>query len=327
MNRKSIIIFAAISLMIPAVAAAIKSNARPKISNLDVYPLNEKLCLDMNLVLDSVRLKSNQQMLVTPVIEGPDGAREAFPTILVNGRNMHYAYERGSLNPKLFGNYDIIKELKRENGREQSIAYSASVPLRSWMYDKDAVIRLSYDTCGCGKYSGSDFMPPVPPNLNPFKKMRPAYLTPMVTQAPVQIHEGRARVQFEVDKTVLHDAPYVCKSGQRIDNREHLKVITDSIEYALSDPNVEIAKIEVTGYASPESPYVHNDYLATNRSKALSEWIAKRYNLSRDVTDYSAVPENWAEFREQGVASKELMDKQRAGLVALIDKQNKGLTD
>ena len=321
-----IIITSALVAMIPAGIIA-SSNARPKMANIEFSPINGSLDLKMDIVLDSVKLKANQQLLVTPVIEDGKGASEAFPTILVNGRNMHYAYERGSLNPKLFLNYDISKELRRENGKKQSVAYSASTPLKSWMYGTDARIRLSYDTCGCGKYAGSDAMPPIPLDLNPYKKMRPAYLTPSVTELPVQIHEGKARVQFEVDKTVLHASPYICRNGQRIDNREQLKVITDSIEYALSDPNVEIARVDITGYASPESPYDHNDYLATNRSKALSEWIGDRYKLSRDVTNYSAVPENWAEFREQVLASKELTDKQRSDLLALIDRPCYGPSD
>ena len=148
-----------------------------------------------------------------------------------------------------------------------------------------------------------------------------------MTELPVSIHEGKARVQFEVDKTELHPQPYVCKNGQRIDNRAQLAIIEDSIRYATSDPNVEIAKITITGYASPESPYEHNDYLATNRSRALSEYIADRFSLPRGIADYGSVPENWVEFRQQVVDSKELTDKQRADLLELIDRPAYGPAD
>ena len=297
-----------------------------KMENIEFGRHGSKLDLGLDYVLDSVKLKSNHQILVTPVIEDGSGANQtALPTILINGRNMHYVYERGDLKD-LTSKYDIVKEVRRQNGTSQSVRYFANTPFEDWMYSPDAMLTFRYDTCGCGRFSGQD-IERVPLNLNPFKNMKAAWLTPAVTELPVSIHEGKARVQFEVDKTELHPQPYVCKNGQRIDNRAQLAIIEDSIRYATSDPNVEIAKITITGYASPESPYEHNDYLATNRSRALAEYIADRFSLPRGIADYGSVPENWVEFRQQVVDSKELTDKQRADLLELIDRPAYGPAD
>ncbi|MDE6170955.1 MAG: hypothetical protein K2F68_07350, partial [Duncaniella sp.] len=153
------------------------------------------------------------------------------------------------------------------------------------------------------------------------------YVTPQVTELPVAIHEGRARVQFEVDRTELHTTPYTCRNGQRIDNREQLRIIDDSVAYALSDPNVEIASIGICGYASPESPYMHNEYLATNRSRALAEYLAGRYSLPAERCTYSSVPENWGEFREIAESATGITDSQRADLLSLIDRPAYGASD
>ena len=74
---------------------------------------------------------------------------------------------------------------------------------------------------------------------------------------------------------------------------------------------MEIQSISICGYASPESPYVHNEYLATNRSKAVADYIASNYNLPNDKCTYNAVPENWAGFRQQLVESTTLQETDR----------------
>ena len=284
--------------------------------------------LNADLVLDSLKLGGNRQVFVTPVISDGGTHRMELPSLLVNGRRMHISYQRGALKGfKEIKSHEIWNEVERRNGEPQNVSYSTRTPAESWMRSKNATVTFVYDSCGCGALYGSSISPEIPLFENPVKEMRTVMITPAVTELPVSIHEGKARVQFEVDKTELHPQPYVCKNGQRIDNRAQLAIIEDSIRYATSDPNVEIAKISITGYASPESPYEHNHYLATNRSRALAEYIADRFSLPRGIADYGSVPENWVEFRQQVVDSKELTDKQRADLLELIDRPAYGPTD
>ena len=287
-----------------------------------------KLEISYRFVLDSLKLGANKQLYLSPVVEGPEGNKIVLPSVLINGRNMHYAYERGSISRNgEKHNYDVIKEVRRINGKPQTVDYAVYLPFQSWMMNPSTEIRLLVDSCGCGKEYASALGDPTKINLNPFDKMRVAYVTPEVTELPISIHEGRARVQFEVDRTVLHDQPYVCRNGQKIDNRAQLKVIDDSVSYALSDPNVEIAKIKITGYASPESPYLHNQDLSTGRSRALAEYLADRYKLPREQSEYDAVPENWKEFRDEVLKSKELTEQQRKDLLELIDAPVYGPSD
>ncbi len=175
--------------------------------------------------------------------------------------------------------------------------------------------------------SGRDLGNPFLLCLNPAPKMRSVFITPEVTPLPVTAHEGKARVQFEVDRTELHAEPYLCRNGQRIDNRAQLRIIDDSVRYALSNPDVEIASIGVCGYASPESPYLHNEFLSTNRSRALAEYLGAKYNLPADRSTYSSVAENWGEFRQIVDTAKILTSRQRADLLALIDRPTYGPSD
>lgn len=284
-----------------------------------------QLQVDIRFDLDSIKLGANRQLFISPVIEDGKGNREVLPALLVTGRNMHYAYERKSIKRGGPAGYDIYKEVRRTNGKPQSIDYRASVDFEDWMRSPDARIALLKDTCGCGKELGSRVTPLFPVNLTPDTYL--SYKTPEVTALPVSIHEGKARVQFEVDKTELHDLPFTCRNGQKIDNRAQLQMIVDSINYALSDPNVEIESINITGYASPESPYLHNQDLSTGRSRALAEYIAKRYNLPIEKCTYDAVAENWKEFRQQVLSSKEITEAQKKDLLELIDRPAYGPSD
>ncbi len=289
-------------------------------SNVDVRFADDYLTVNANLVLDSMNLKSNHQVFITPVISS-DSLRADFPSVLVSGRNMHLSYLRGVLKKfPAIQKHNIAAEVERKNGKEQTFEYSARVPAEPWMKSKGARLAFVYDTCGCGTPFGSHIGPEIPIFQNPVPNMTAKMLpAPEVAEPPVEIHEGRARVQFEVDKTQLHVEPYRCKNGQRIDNRDQIQMIDDSVKYALTDPNVEIAEIRICGYASPESPYLHNDELATGRSKALAEYLADRYNLPRGSVKYSAVPENWVEFREEVLTSNEISEEERKLLLDLID--------
>ena len=290
--------------------------------NVDIRITDDFLNVSADIILDSLELRSNQQLFVTPVVRGANDEKE-LPSVLVNGRNMQYAYERGSLKQfEEIKAHEIYQAVRRNNKREQSVAYNVRTPLEEWMSDGGANVEFVLDSCGCGVPFGrliGERIPIIPEFDNPVKEMQVVMVTPQYKEPPVQIHEGRARVQFEVDKTQLHVIPYVCKNGRTIDNREQIQMIDDSVQYALTDPNVELAGINLCGYASPESPYTHNDMLATGRSKALAEYLADHYNLPKEKVTYSAVPENWGEFRQQVVDSKELTDKQRADLLELID--------
>lgn len=294
-------------------------------SRSEIKMRDDRVSVSIDFVLDSLHMRSNQQMYVSPVLEDNLGNRIALPALLVNGRNMHYAWERGSVKRGGAHNYEVYREVRRHNGKPQSVEYSWSVPYESWMLRPGAHLTLVADSCGCGHEYGSRIGDPAPLGLTP--QVAVVYKTPEVTELPVSIHEGKARVQFEVDRTELHDTPYVCRNGQRIDNTAQLRVIDDSVRYALSDPNVEIASIKVTGYASPESPYLHNEQLSTGRSRALAEYLAGKYNLPKEKSEYDAVAENWREFRELVEKSGELTATQRRDLLELIDAPTYGPSD
>ncbi len=313
-------------------------------NNIETFFTDKFLIVTADIVLDSLDLKTNRQVVITPIVESKDSSQDSsqgsttsqpnnsttpqphnsitLPSVLVNGRNMHISYERGLLsNFPALKNHVIWKELRRYNGTRQTVEYVAKVPLEPWMQEKGTRLSLRYDPCGCGVASAPEiFNVPIEEPVLPEELITNAIVAiPPINVPEVQIHAGKARIQFEVDRTALHVEPYTCRNGQRIDNRDELKVIDDSVKYALSDPNVELVGIDICGYASPESPYLHNVELADGRSMALADYLADHYRLPRENVTYSYVPENWGEFREMVLNSNEISELQRRRLLELID--------
>lgn len=296
---------------------------------VDIHFADSLLMVSADIVLDSLDLKSNHQVIITPIVEDTtSGHTTDLPSVLVNGRNMHISYQRGALRnfPDIKA-HDICQELRRFNGTRQSVQYAAKIPVEPWMREGHPDLSFRYDPCGCGIASAPEiFRLPVPVveeevevTMQPEMVTSIGFAIPAIDEPTVEIHAGKARIQFEVDRTELHVDPYVCKNGQRIDNRDQIMMIDDSVKYALSDPNVELVGIDICGYASPESPYLHNEELANGRSKALAEYLADRYNIPREKATYSSEPENWGEFREMVEKSDEINDRQRQLLLELID--------
>ena len=318
---------AAAAAILTAVYSYAAEPAGIKVSNTVASRVDGELRLTADIILDAMKLKSNSQVYVTPVIEDNSGNSFVMPSVLINGHAMQIAYERHSLGGDARKNHDVAKAVKRRNGKSQTVSYLSSAPLEKWMWAPAASVKWVVDTCGCGRLNGTAAGDPSELGLNPAGKLRVAYVTPAVTELPVAIHEGNAQVRFEVSRSELHAEPYTCRNGQKIDNRAELKVIDDSISYALSDKNVEIAKIKICGYASPEGPYLNNQQLSTDRSRALSEYIAARYKLPAEKSEFDAVPENWAGFREQVLKSPILSVTQRNDLLELIDRPVYGPSD
>lgn len=298
-----------------------------RILNSTVTPLNGVVKVTADVNLDDLKLGRNRQVYLTPVLEDGNGNSEALPSILINGHAMHIAYERGSLPGRELKNHNVGMEVKRKNGQPQTIDYVTTVDLQKWMWARDASLRWVMDDCGCGYLAGTETGNATDLGLNPVERMRVAFVTPAVTELPIRIHEGRAHVQYEVNRSELHDQPYVCRNGQLIDNRAELKIIDDSVSHALSDKNMEIAMIKICGYASPDGPYLNNERLSTERSRSLSEYLANRYQLPEGRSQHDAVAENWSGFQQIVDEDTYLKPEMKQALTALIQRPAYGPTD
>ncbi len=287
---------------ISLVAKDNKNDSIPLIGNniiienkdVDLTPTMFSVSMDLNLT--DLKLKSSRRVIITPIVKGANSNEEYLPQIVINGRRQDIEYKRKG--HRSFD--DDILEVKRKNGTEQIVHYSAVVPAQSWMTNYDVI--FNEDKCGCGNILAENDVPVLSfrSPLVAFERPAPELKTRELT--------GSAYVDFPVDKITLYPEYHR--------NPSELQKIVSTIDEVKDDNNLTINHIDICGFASPESPYSHNAYLAENRAKTLKNYVRKLVNLEDGIFTVSSVPENWEGLRRY-VETSNLEHK--ADILKIID--------
>lgn len=264
------------------------------IENKKVEQTDHSLVVDLTLNMDSLHLRSNQRLVFTPVVRSKDGQERLMPQIVVNGRKQDISFKRYA--HKDFP--DDAQVVRRKNGTAQSYDYNAVVPYEEWMKNADVVI--AEDLCGCGDIEEQ--------NQTVIQRLRTpymAYLRPKAEARKARTEEGRAFIDFPVDKTTLYP--------DYRNNPRELDKIVGTINLVKEDKNVSITNIEIHGYASPEAPYDYNARLAEGRAKTLTDHVRRLVNLDDRLFKVTSTPEDWDGLREALLSSnlehkKEILD-------------------
>ena len=97
--------------------------------------------------------------------------------------------------------------------------------------------------------------------------------------------QGHAFLDFPVNETVIYP--------DYRNNPAELARIRKSIDSALFDRSVVVTRINLHGYASPESPYSNNTRLAKGRTESLKNYLMRNYEFDSEVFKITYTPEDW----------------------------------
>lgn len=250
-----------------------------QVSQLHIGRQGMQMTVKMDLLLDSLNLPTNSQLVYTPFVE-TESVTVKMPEIVINGRRQQIMYERG-VGKKKYSPQALV--VRRFNKKTQTFNYQAAMPLEPGVKNFD--VKLHEDLCGCGDWqAGNDYQ------LEKYRKPMLAYVQPKVEAVKVRHLDKRAYIDFPVDKIELY-ADYRRNPAQ-------LDSIITTINALKSDKNLEVSSINIHGYASPESPYAHNEYLAKNRAKTLTDYVCRMVKLPSEIFTVSSTPEDWEGLRE-----------------------------
>lgn len=266
------------------------------VQNVKIENTDHNLVVNLDLNMDSLDMPSNMRFVFTPIITN-NTERRQMPQIVVNGRKQHISYQRSG--KKEFADNTII--VRRKNNTQQTVHYSTVLPYESWMKNSNVIV--AEDLCGCG-----DILDQTTIELKRLRTPFMPYLRPAAEAQKVRHEQGRAFIDFPVDKITLY--PDYRK------NPRELEKIINTINLVKNDKNTSITNIEIHGYASPESPYSHNAYLAENRAKTLTEYVRKLVHIDDKVFSVTSTPEDWQGLREYVVNSNL---QNRDAILELID--------
>lgn len=278
MKKILISIFAMFGLATAAVAQEIAvMGGQVTVSNLDIAHNGEKLFISMNMDISGLNLKSDHEVVLTPMLTTLDDTLR-LPQLVVAGRNRYYVRLR---------NEKQTEERKLYRWRKSSlpIFYQASTDYRQWM--EQAELSLNEDLCGCGNLltANND-----PLNMLDFKPRVFApvyiYLPPQAEAVKMRELRGQAYIDFPVSRTEIYE--------DYRNNPVELGKILATIDTVKNDPDTRITAMSFKGYASPESPYSNNTRLAKGRTETLKRYVQSLYHFPDSIitTDYE--PEDWA---------------------------------
>lgn len=252
---------------------------------------SDSLKVAFRLHLDSLQLKSEQQLVFTPVMVGTDSI--ALNPIIIQGRNQAVRYRRladSKKNPQ-------AQVFTRKNKTSQQVYFAQSVPYQKWM--KKFKLSVKEDLCGCGNLIEQDNTPIADIDRTP-KITKDFFVQPKAEAKKVRAEKGEAYLSFVVNKSNI--------LANFRENATELKKITSTIDLVKNDKNVEITDIDIHGFASPDGSYANNKRLANERAAALRNYVSSLYTLNSKLFTYHATPEDWEGFKKKVEASN-LADK------------------
>ncbi len=259
----------------PAVINTARTNVIVENKTAELSKSNLTVSMDINLT--NLKMKRKNRIILTPIVKD-ESSRVTMPVVVVNGRRQHIEYQR--YGHKAYGN--DVTEVLRKKGKVQSVHYAAVVPAESWMSNCDVVV--NEDLCGCGKLEDNNEC-----YVWPIRTPMVVYMRPEVKPKTYELN-GSAYIDFPVNRIELYPDYHR--------NPAELEKIVSTINKVREDDKVTITNIEICGFASPESPYDHNDYLAANRAKTLKDYVRNLVKLDDRLFSVSHVAENWEGLRK-----------------------------
>ena len=240
--------------------------------------------MDITVPAD-MKLTTNSVLTLTPVLMEKDeaGANKALPAIYVYGRTRQLVAERTGKLPE-----DAFEIVRRDNGEDQVISYTARVPYEKWMNGSE--LKMFGTVHGCANCLKEEDMAFIHPVL--LHRYMPQPLLAFVKPAAEiknRDEKGNAYLDFPVNQTVIYP------DYRR--NPFELAEINRTINVVKENTDTEITGIDLHGFASPEGSYANNTRLAKGRSEALKKYIMKEYGLSADMFKVESTPENWTGLR------------------------------
>lgn len=282
-----------------AVAQSVASGA-VTIDSVQTSVENERVDVAFKLNLSNLKLKAEQQLILTPMLAA-DGDTTALQPVIINGRSQQIRMMRASKRAKKYAEGKEPIVVLRKNGTEQSISYSQTI-MRKQPLESDVLqLFAAQDLCGCGDLQDQDRT--LLANIDNLDAWMPAiaFVKPAAEARKQRSEKGEAYLSFRVNKTdIVVDL---------FDNTRELAKITKTIDLVRDDKNVEITGINIHGFASPDGPYANNERLARERAASLKNYVSHLYTIDNKLFSSNSTPEDWNGFRHK-VQQSQLANKE-----------------
>lgn len=275
---------------------------------------DDSVTVRLHILLDDIRVASSQCLLFEPRLQHDDHLL-ALPPVMVSGRRRaRYDARAQAVDPSaaLPGyNYQYRIVAPKKHSRHE-IDYVTRFPYTSWMRNAGLSLRQISRNCCRGRVLADEVLTAdlalVPPCVKEVAGPTP--------QAVMAYNRYNKEIRFLIpddEPGGLHTETAIAyldyrQGGVRVDpqfgkNPEEL-AYTDSLFRRLSERGItRFSQVMVTGYASPEGDYRHNETLARQRAEEFRAYISRRYLPEGCPVICNSVAEDWEELRRMVAVS------------------------
>ena len=229
----------------------------------------------LSLNPEKMIVDSREVLTITPRLVAAGDSVE-LPSIHILGRQAYYRYIRHD-NLGLIMPGDKVLWEKRRYG---PFAYLERALWQPWFDRAVLKVQVVRTSCEAIDESGDKIL----------QHPRPLMIPKQKTNATVQVFHDTisdsVTIIFPLNKTDVRPELY--------DNQRELDKIKRDIETVDNDPNAELKKLTIKGYASPEGPYDNNVRLARGRTDSIGAYVSRFYKLDREKIHTEYEPEDWA---------------------------------
>lgn len=287
MKSKLITIFLLL-FAVTTVMAQSEYTRQIKIEKEVVKEGNEAV-VNLNFILDSLRLNSKHMLILTPTIVSPEEhlTRELAPIVLLGGNKQKSVKRTQKLNdePKFEIEPYMMTQVKKNESL--TIPYTIRLPYKKWIREASIVMHESIEGCaGCGL--GEEEYPilgPIWEKPEYIPMYTVTFITPEVEEIKKREEVEELRLNYKVNRYDI--------LPQFGSNEQELAKFAKTYSQIRNNPDVKFKGIKIVGYASPEGRYEANMKLSENRAKSLAAYFQKKHNIDAKVFNIEWKGEDW----------------------------------
>ncbi|SBV96511.1 DUF3868 domain-containing protein [uncultured Dysgonomonas sp.] len=249
---------------------------------------DNRLYINLELILDKLQLKSEHMLILSPVIESAskDITKKLAP-IVVSGNNRYKSLSRTlALKDKHIFETKPDTVVRRNNGEPQKITYNMSTPFEKWMEKGTLTLQEEVQGCAFCDLNKVERLLISSITENP---LEPIYQTNYVEPKAEPIKNRKEVIELylshKADCSIIHP--------DFENNSSELEKFTSIFRKVVNSDDFSFTGINITGYASPEGTYQYNKELSEARTKSLIEYLRKNYILDENLFTLDWKGEDW----------------------------------
>lgn len=301
---KTVLIIVLIGIILPVYSQTQPDNF--KITSKQIKKETNQVSISLDFTLDEMNIESNDMVILTPTLNSnePNSEILSLPPVVISGKVRDKIIARkvklGNTDQLPFENKPQII-LKRKNNTSQSVNYSTSVFYKEWMDNASLTIQIKISGCAnCSNDVGNQLVEPKILSKPAPPSYRLTYITPKVEPIKDRVDNYTATFSYVVDSYEL--------LRNYKNNDSELALIEKMTEEIIGNKYLEINKLSIIGYASPEGRYKYNKLLAENRANSLVDYLSTKLGISIDKFTVEGKGEDWVGLY-QAVSNSTLKDK------------------